>query len=211
MSRAGQNRIFCHVWPYIWWFPCQKYRIYTVYIWFWPTLYMRSYTVCTYGPGQPYARGVWAGQKRILSPFPLVRITISYVPKRTVGSPFWPPLMFYLFVVEDLDAHLRGETCVHVLNKCNCLQKCVCACAFVCVCVCVCVCVRARMCVCMCVCVCTRIQWVEYLVHMRVCVCACVCVCARIAMGWIPSTRVCVRVCVYVCVQGLQWVGYLVP
>jgi hypothetical protein len=26
--------------PYIWWFPCQKYRIYTVYIWFWPTLYL---------------------------------------------------------------------------------------------------------------------------------------------------------------------------
>jgi len=24
--------------PYIWWYPCQKYRIYTVYIWFWPTL-----------------------------------------------------------------------------------------------------------------------------------------------------------------------------
>jgi hypothetical protein len=28
-----------HIWPYIWWFPCQKYRIYTVYIWFWPTLH----------------------------------------------------------------------------------------------------------------------------------------------------------------------------
>jgi hypothetical protein len=27
------------IWPYIWWFPCQKYRIYTVYI---------------YGSGQPY-------------------------------------------------------------------------------------------------------------------------------------------------------------
>jgi len=36
MFRVGQNRI----WPYIWWFPCQKYRIYTVYIWFWPTLIM---------------------------------------------------------------------------------------------------------------------------------------------------------------------------
>ena len=26
------------VWPYTWWPPSQKYRIYTVYIWFWPTL-----------------------------------------------------------------------------------------------------------------------------------------------------------------------------
>jgi hypothetical protein len=27
------------IWPYIWWFPCQQYRIYTAYIWFWPTLF----------------------------------------------------------------------------------------------------------------------------------------------------------------------------
>jgi len=63
--------VFVHrIWPYIWWFPCQKYRVYTVYtckcmvlanstelivrvgqnricalyipinLWFWPTLYM---------------------------------------------------------------------------------------------------------------------------------------------------------------------------
>jgi hypothetical protein len=25
---------------YIWWFPCQKYRIHTVYLWFWPTLHI---------------------------------------------------------------------------------------------------------------------------------------------------------------------------
>ena len=31
--------VYIHrIWPYIWWFPCQKYRIHTVYIWFWPTL-----------------------------------------------------------------------------------------------------------------------------------------------------------------------------
>jgi hypothetical protein len=31
--------VYMHrIWPYIQWFPCQKYRIYTVYIWFWPTL-----------------------------------------------------------------------------------------------------------------------------------------------------------------------------
>ena len=31
--------IYMHrIWPYIWWFPCQKYRTYTVYIGFWPTL-----------------------------------------------------------------------------------------------------------------------------------------------------------------------------
>jgi len=26
------------IWPYIVYYPCQKYRIFTVYIWFWPTL-----------------------------------------------------------------------------------------------------------------------------------------------------------------------------
>jgi len=49
VSRAGQNRIYTpymtvylvislpripcihRIWPYIWWSPCQKYRIYTVY------------------------------------------------------------------------------------------------------------------------------------------------------------------------------------
>jgi hypothetical protein len=40
----GLVRIVClhRIWPYIWWFPCQKYRTYTVfiYIWFWPTLRM---------------------------------------------------------------------------------------------------------------------------------------------------------------------------
>jgi hypothetical protein len=31
--------VYIHrIWPYVWWFPCQKYRVYTVYIWFWPTL-----------------------------------------------------------------------------------------------------------------------------------------------------------------------------
>ena len=28
------------IWPYIVYFPCHKYHIYTVYIWFWPTLVM---------------------------------------------------------------------------------------------------------------------------------------------------------------------------
>jgi len=33
--------VYIHrIWPYIWGFPCQKYRRYTVYIWFWPTLLM---------------------------------------------------------------------------------------------------------------------------------------------------------------------------
>ena len=38
ISRVGQNRICTRIWLYIWRFPCQKYRIYTVYIWFWPSL-----------------------------------------------------------------------------------------------------------------------------------------------------------------------------
>ena len=35
--------VYIHrIWPYFWWFSCQKYRIYTVYLWFWLTLYIRS-------------------------------------------------------------------------------------------------------------------------------------------------------------------------
>ena len=31
--------VYVHrIWPYVWWFPCQKHRMYTVYLWFWPTL-----------------------------------------------------------------------------------------------------------------------------------------------------------------------------
>ena len=39
---VGLARTICihRIWPYTWWFPCQKYRIYTVYIWSWPTLYI---------------------------------------------------------------------------------------------------------------------------------------------------------------------------
>jgi hypothetical protein len=33
--------VYIHrIWPCIWWFPCQKYRIYTVYIGYWPTLHI---------------------------------------------------------------------------------------------------------------------------------------------------------------------------
>ena len=40
--------VYIHrIWPYIWWIPCQKYRIHTVYIWFWPTLF-----VCDRGTGR---------------------------------------------------------------------------------------------------------------------------------------------------------------
>jgi len=35
--------VYIHrIWPYIWWIPCQKYRIYSVYIWFWSTLMKRD-------------------------------------------------------------------------------------------------------------------------------------------------------------------------
>jgi len=39
-SNLGLARtVYKHcIWPYIWRFSCQKYRIYTVYIWFWPTI-----------------------------------------------------------------------------------------------------------------------------------------------------------------------------
>ena len=40
MLKVGSARtVYSHcIWPYVWWFPCQKYRLYTVYIWFWPAL-----------------------------------------------------------------------------------------------------------------------------------------------------------------------------
>ena len=38
--------VYIHrIWPYIWWFPCQKYRIHTVYIWFWPTQLILAHPV----------------------------------------------------------------------------------------------------------------------------------------------------------------------
>jgi len=52
-----------YIWPYVWWFPCQKYRIYTVYlglartvythriwpyVWWFPSWKYRLCTVCTY-------------------------------------------------------------------------------------------------------------------------------------------------------------------
>jgi len=46
LARTVYIRIYT---PYIWWFPCQKYRIYTVYIWFWPALPVR---VAVRGAGQ---------------------------------------------------------------------------------------------------------------------------------------------------------------
>jgi len=41
LTPQGKKQFLCGVISRrysIWWFPCQKYRIYTVYIWFWPTL-----------------------------------------------------------------------------------------------------------------------------------------------------------------------------
>ena len=38
--RLARTVYMHHIWPYIWWLSCQKYRIYTVYIWFWPTLHV---------------------------------------------------------------------------------------------------------------------------------------------------------------------------
>jgi len=35
-----------HIWPYIWWFPCQKHRICTVCIEFWPTLHICNIKLC---------------------------------------------------------------------------------------------------------------------------------------------------------------------
>jgi hypothetical protein len=47
--------VYIHrIWPYIWWNPCQKYRIHTVYIWFWPTLSIWStLTTCLWSTCLP--------------------------------------------------------------------------------------------------------------------------------------------------------------
>ena len=40
--------VYIHrLWPYVWWFPCQNYRIYTVYIWSWPTQNMSVFQACS--------------------------------------------------------------------------------------------------------------------------------------------------------------------
>jgi hypothetical protein len=46
--------IYIHrIWPYIWWFPCQNYRMYTVYIWLWPTLHIcKQHTALS--PSSPF-------------------------------------------------------------------------------------------------------------------------------------------------------------
>jgi len=45
--------VYIHrIWPYIWWFPCQNYRIYTVYIGFWPTLQMMQPSIKDRNDGQ---------------------------------------------------------------------------------------------------------------------------------------------------------------
>ena len=49
---AGLARtVYIHrIWPYIWWFPCLKYRMCTVYICFWPTLRMCWVATCSQFP-----------------------------------------------------------------------------------------------------------------------------------------------------------------
>jgi len=46
--------VYMHrIWPYMWWFPCQKCRIYVVYIWSWPSaasaalFTIHNWTVCS--------------------------------------------------------------------------------------------------------------------------------------------------------------------
>jgi hypothetical protein len=55
--------VYIHrIWPYIWWFPCQKYRIHTVYIWFWPTL-----CICHMQTSEPFLRQCCSVQHRYIS------------------------------------------------------------------------------------------------------------------------------------------------
>ena len=61
--RVGQNFYIHHIWPYIWWFPCQKYRIHTVYIWFGPTLHI--YTLIT---ACPAGLAPWSGLRPLICP-----------------------------------------------------------------------------------------------------------------------------------------------
>ena len=55
--------------PYVWWFPCQKYRTCTVYIWFWPTL-----CVCF---GQPVLASLKFGTPLYSSSFCFIVSTIG--------------------------------------------------------------------------------------------------------------------------------------
>ena len=53
--------IIHRIWLYIWWFPCQENRIYTVYIWFRPTLCMHS------APNPQSAMHVRLGREKVLA------------------------------------------------------------------------------------------------------------------------------------------------
>ena len=125
IPRVGQNRIYAPymtVYLYIWWFSCQKHRIYTVYIWSWPTLRIPHnapanndgirYTVyiCIYcGSANPYiltvcthnfSREVFWLSQHILS------ICIQEKGKEHAGSRTHAPCVFvciYIVVLANLD------------------------------------------------------------------------------------------------------------
>jgi hypothetical protein len=124
LPKIGLARtIYKHrIWPYIWWFPCQKYRIYTVYIGFWPTLRMcfcacRCSSLHTSG-----CLGGGVGKKRACKTCYCHPTTPSWS-----GCPLW-------------------WVCCHcMLRFIKCSSVCVC------VCLCVCVCVSYAVCCMLCV------------------------------------------------------------
>jgi len=157
------------IWPYIWWFPCQKYRICTLYIQY------------IYGSGQPYRW--WTPQS--FSHF-LICITHSAVYLTFYYNAAGDRRHKAFCCIEAFGRHtwrggsgpsykLSWGVCFGLWLAAPWCVLCVCMVVFVfsCVCVCVCVCACVRACVCVRACIC-------------VCICACECVC------------VFMRVCVYV-------------
>jgi len=141
---VGLTRTVCmhRIWPYIWWFPCQNYRVYTVYIWFWLTL-----PVCKFVRSRGRAAAV-------------------------SSSVFCKGEKWYAFCASALVVCVCLCVCLCVcVCVCLCVCVCVCVCMCVCVwlcfiCVCV-VCLCVCLFVCMCLCVCERM----FVVCIYMCVC----------------------------------------
>jgi len=78
-SSLGLARtVYIHrIWPYIWWSPSHKYRIYTLYVWFWPTLLITPYPrriMQSCRSTDAYYKESWGqmcrvGQNRIYAPY----------------------------------------------------------------------------------------------------------------------------------------------
>ena len=156
---------------YIWWSPCQKYRIYTVYmynIWFWPTLLI----YCWHPPRPARSMTSWLQAPPTIGPWTPWRSISQILGLWRTQGVFWKwegvagkgVYTYLCFIFYMPRCVCMCVCCVHVrLLTCVCLAVHFCACAIA----------NMRMFGCM-------------LVHLHLCcmcvhVCACVCMCVLCA------------------------------